>query len=238
MDHIQISAQIQEVAEVCGIAVSSKQASLLAQHLMLVEETNKQFNLTRITSPEDAVVLHVIDSLLLLPYMADSPLPFLDFGTGAGFPGIPLGIMTGRKGLLLDSIGKKVRAVQGFIARLHLENLQAVQERVEQLGAEQPKGFSFVTARAVASLPVLVEYASPLLCRHGVLCVTKGKPDAEELERGAAAAKLCGMELLSSDVWELPLHYGTRTILCYQKVRKSTVKLPREIGKAKHEPLA
>lgn len=238
MDLYQVHARIQELAEVCGITVSEHQAALLAQHLSLVEETNKQFNLTRITSYEDAVVLHVIDSLLLLPYMTNTPLPFLDFGTGAGFPGIPLGIMTGRKGLLLDSVGKKVKAVQGFIEQLGLDNLYAVQERVEQLGVEQPKGFSFVTARAVAALPVLVEYAAPLLCCHGVLCVSKGRPDAEELERGTVAAELCGMELLSSDTLELPLHYGTRTILCYQKIRKSKLKLPREVGKAKHQPLA
>lgn len=230
--------QIQERAQAYDIEVSPHQAELLARHLDMVEETNKQFNLTRIVSDEDALVLHILDSLLLVRYMNQSPLPFLDFGTGAGFPGIPLGIMTGRTGILLDSVGKKVMAVEKFIEALGLDNLTAVKDRVENLAVERPRSFSFITARAVASLPVLVEYAAPLLSRNGVLCVSKGKPTDEEVERGEAAAKICGLAHVSTDTYRLPADYGTRTIICYQKVRKPSIKLPRQVGKAKHEPLA
>ncbi len=234
----EIIPQIQELAHGYDIEVTDEQAALLAKHVDLVEETNKQFNLTRITSLDDALVLHILDSLLLVRYLNNSLLPFLDFGTGAGFPGIPLGIMSGRRGTLLDSVGKKVNAVQSFISELGLHNLEAVHERVETLALQRSKGYSFVTARAVASLPVLVEYAAPLLCRNGILCVSKGRPTNEEGSRGDAAAEMCGMTRVSTDVLRLPKDYGVRTIICYKKVRKSRVKLPRQAGKAKNEPLA
>lgn len=238
MEQDKTASRVQELAALYEIEVTDSQAQLLVRHLELVEEVNKQFNLTRIVSQDDAVVLHILDSLLLVKYMNQSPLPFLDFGTGAGYPGIPLGIMSGREGLLLDSVGKKVKAVQSFISQLGLSSLEAVQDRVETLATNRPKAFSFITARAVASLPVLVEYAAPLLSHNGILCVSKGKPSAEEVERGDAAAGICGLKRLSLDTLQLPCDYGTRTIICYQKVRKPRVALPRANGKAKHEPLA
>ena len=100
------------------IDCSHTQADLLIRDLELVLEKNKVVNLTRIEALRDAVTLHLVDSLVPLGTKTFKPsegLRFLDIGTGAGFPGIPLVIMTGMEGLLIDSVGKKVNAVNEFI---------------------------------------------------------------------------------------------------------------------------
>lgn len=93
-------------------APNKRQRELLDKHLELVIEENKVTNLTRIVDWESAQVLHVEDSLAGLPEVEEAlEGPYLDMGSGAGFPGIPLAIMTGRETLLADSVGKKTRAL-------------------------------------------------------------------------------------------------------------------------------
>lgn len=95
-----------------SLSVTDVELRKCIQHLDLVLETNKTTNLTRILNVEDAAVLHILDSLVLLSYINKAPEgALLDMGTGAGFPGIPLTITTHRKATYIDSVGKKVDAV-------------------------------------------------------------------------------------------------------------------------------
>lgn len=225
------------------IASTAEQRELLLRHLDLVVEKNKVVNLTRIVDEQDAIVLHVIDSLLMLPVVEAQGFSddsrYLDMGTGAGFPGIPIGIMTGARGLLVDSVGKKVAAVQEFINGLSLQDrLDAAAERVEQLALEQPNSFDLVTARAVADTGILVEYASPLLSNGGKLCILKANIDRLEIKRGDKTASLVGMSRVSRETFELPMGKGHREILIYTKTGIPKVKVPRAIGMAKKKPLA
>lgn len=234
---------LDEVLAGFGISSTEEQRSLLLRHLDLVVEKNKVMNLTRIVEPHDAVLRHVVDSLLLLPSIEKLELTdkaiFVDIGTGAGFPGIPLGVMTPYQGVLIDSVGKKVGAVQEFIAALGLEErLQAQAVRAEHLARTSPESCDLVVARAVAELGVLVEYASPLLKRGGYLVVSKAKVSDEELTQGDKTAKLVGMRLVSRETYELPEDMGHREIFTYVHDRKSSVRLPRRTGDAKHRPLA
>lgn len=221
-----------------------KQCQLLLQHLDLVVEKNKVINLTRITEDREAIIRHVVDSLLLLRQVqlvaSDSEKTrFVDVGTGGGFPGIPLGVMTSCQGLLIDSVGKKVNAVNEFIDKLGLSTqLSARQVRAEELAKGERSSFDIVTARAVADLGVLVEYASPLLKRGGKLIVSKAQIKDEEIERGSKTAKIVGLSLVSRETFELPEDQGHREILTYVHDRKSSIKLPRATGLAKKKPLA
>ena len=102
-----------------SLSVTDVELRKCIQHLDLVLETNKTTNLTRILNVEDAAVLHILDSLVLLPYINKAPEgALLDMGTGAGFPGIPLTITTHRKATYIDSVGKKVDAVNSFVHAL------------------------------------------------------------------------------------------------------------------------
>lgn len=97
---------------------------LLEKHLSLVIEANKATNITRISSWEDGMLLHVKDSLLGLDALNACPAGrYADIGTGAGYPGIPLAIESGRETLLVDSVAKKVQILDGFISELGLQNV-------------------------------------------------------------------------------------------------------------------
>ena len=223
-----------------GIPVKQQQLELLLTHLDLVVEKNKVLNLTRIVEARDAIIRHCVDSLLLLatlPSCAEQRR-FLDIGTGAGFPGIPLGIMTDDLGVLIDSVTKKSKAVDEFIGQLGLsDRLVARSIRAEELALEEPASFDYVVARAVADLATLVEYASPLLKNDGYLIVSKANIDEQELRRGMKTADLVGLQRVSRETFELPNGQGHRETYLFQKKNPSKVRLPRKPGMAKHKPL-
>lgn len=221
------------------IFVTDNQLTLLARHLDLVIERNRSINLTRITTLDEAVYLHVVDSLLLLDAFANaSDGPFVDMGTGAGFPGIPLAIVTDRPALLVDSVGKKAKAVAEFVDELGIsDRVSTAAVRMEHVGEERREAFAVATARAVAQTNVLVEYAAPMLRHGGRLVVAKARPSEEELKAGKRAATLCGMRFVSRETHELPRELGHREILSYERARKPKLSLPRAVGMAKHHPL-
>lgn len=222
-----------------SLKVSSDELKACVDHLDLVLQANKTTNLTRILNVEDAAVLHILDSLVLLPYIEKAPEgALLDMGTGAGFPGIPLTIVTHRRATYIDSVGKKVDAVNSFVQTLGLKHAHAVHDRLEEYARSHKKQFSVVTARALAPLPVLVEYAAPYLKDGGLFIVTKGNPSNEELASGMSAAKICGFTLFQNDAIDLPGGLGHRKFIVLKKSHPASVSLPRANGMAKKNPLA
>lgn len=244
----ELAAESQRLVELCsqaGIDVDQAVSRRLIRYLDLVLEKNKVLNLTAVREWDKALVLHLVDSLTLLEEFDKQPQGlknrlFLDMGCGAGFPGIPLALARPeRRGMLCDSVKKKIKAVDEFIAALGLgEQLQTSSERLETLGMTHRRSCGCVVARAVGSLPVLIEYATPILSRRGRLVVSKGVPEESELEAGLEAAELCGLELMSQRLFDLPQGYGQRTVLTYEKVAEPTVALPRAVGAAHKQPLA
>lgn len=239
MDERRLNEELQRALDGFGIETTVRQRGLLIQHLSLVIDKNKTTNLTRIVDPHDAVILHIVDSLLLVPSVSKAPRgTFVDVGTGAGFPGIPLGIITGRRGILIDSVRKKVESVHEFIETLGLvETLSCMHVRAEDLAREHPASFSVVVARAVAQTNVLVEYAAPLLSHDGLLVIAKAHVTDEELTAGDRAADICGLGRVSRETYELPEAKGHREVICYRKEGKPSIRLPRKSGTAKRDPL-
>lgn len=236
----ELEQKLIELANGYGIEVTAEQARLMVAHLDLVIEKNKVLNLTRITEPSEGLVLHCLDSLMPLAFISSqigSQDVVLDVGTGAGFPGIPLAAVTGAHCVLIDSVGKKVNAVNDFATVLGLDNVEALHVRAEELALQRPESFSYVFARAVAQSNVLVEYASPLLKMGGILVLEKANPTDNEIAAATKAAKLCGMRFVSRETCELPDRLGHREILQFQKTGKSKLKLPRQNGMAKNHPL-
>ncbi len=240
VSHWDLVDQLLDELEWYGLDCSNEQASLLIRHLELVEKKNQTVNLTRIVALRDAVTLHIVDSLVPLlteGFRPSEGLRFADIGTGAGFPGIPLAVMTGMDGLFIDSVGKKVTAVNEFIDILGLDSCLAVNVRAEILGKEQPESFDYVCARAVAQSNVVMEYATPMLKYGGQVVLEKANPSGEELDNANYAAQILGLERVSRESFELPRGLGHREILIYEKVRSSRIKLPRRNGLAKSNPL-
>ena len=223
-----------------GISLTQEQAQMLVSYLGLVIEKNKVVNLTRITNPSEAITLHLVDSLLPLvsnSLHVDESSKILDMGTGAGFPGVPVAVVTGAQALLVDSVRKKTDAVAEFVAALGLGNVSTRHSRLEELARELTSSQDVVFARAVARTNVLIEYATPYLSQNGVLVVGKGRPEDDEITEAEKAAALCGLSLVSHETFELPHDLGHREILIYKKVGKSKIKLPRRTGLAKSQPL-
>lgn len=243
MDQIEIDEAVEQlVSELkqMGLACPKNKARKMIRHLELVIEKNMVMNLTRIVTLRDAVTLHIVDSLVPLltkDFVPSEGLRFVDIGTGAGFPGIPLAIMTNMQGTLIDSVGKKVTAVNEFIHQLDLESCRALAVRAELLAVDEPRAFDFVCARAVAQSNVLIEYATPLLKYGGQLILEKANPTSEELDNANYAAQVCGLVRVSRETFELPRDLGHREVLIYEKDHDARIKLPRRNGLAKSDPL-
>ncbi|MCL2137799.1 MAG: 16S rRNA (guanine(527)-N(7))-methyltransferase RsmG, partial [Coriobacteriia bacterium] len=184
---------------------------LALRHLELVMQYSQEINLTSIKDFNQAIFFHIYDSLLGLPYMlkensyTDGSIEarFVDIGSGAGYPGIPLAIYSGLNGMLVESIQKKAVYLCQFVDELGLsDKLQVEAVRAEKLAISRPGAFDFVCARAVASLASLMELTSPLLKPNGILIAYKGPASIEEAQNAKGIEKLLGMsiELLEESV--------------------------------------
>ena len=189
----------------------SRLVELGSQHLKLIVAANREFNLTRILTPEDAAVKHVLDSVLPWRHFAASK-HVLDAGTGAGFPGIPLAIVLPEvRFTLAESIGKKARFVQQAVGELTLTNVTVVIGRAEDL--LRSTHVPVITARAVAPL----QRAAPLFgkaVRHGSVALLYKGPDPEtEIMEAAAELKREKLRAHVLERFTLPEDAGTRTLV-------------------------
>lgn len=219
--------------------ITHAQQNLMKKHLDLLIEANKVTNLTRITSEEEARVLHVEDSLVAVPELSDAPEGLYgDLGTGGGYPGIPLAIVSGRETVLVDSVGKKTAVLDQIVQDLGLqERVSTYTGRIEELALERCGAFSVLTARALTQLPSLLELAVPLLCLGGRLISYKANISDEELSAARALEGKLGMKLVSDRFLLLSDGVTSRRIFVFEKVAEPTVKLPRRNGMAQKKPL-
>lgn len=162
-----------------GHQLADADAGRLATLLTELERWNQRINLTAIRDIDEMVPAHILDSLAVRPYVRGPRV--IDIGTGAGFPGLPLAIVEPDiEFVLLDSVGKKIRFVEHMIGELGLDNVEAVKARAEDYAPGNR--FDTVIARALATVPRLVELSSHLVGEDGQLLALKGKYPAEELE--------------------------------------------------------
>lgn len=213
-----------------------KNQSLLEKHLDLVLEANLTTNITAIRDRDEGWHRHVLDSLVGLPELEASPAgAFADMGSGAGYPGIPLAVETGREALLIDSVQKKARILEGFVQELGLKNVSVYRGRIEAVSDTHPHYFAAVTARALSKLSVLMELASPLLQLHGHLICYKALVDDEEFFHALSLRKKLGYQLFSDRTVEVD--NTIRRIIVFEKVSKPALKLPRTPGFAQKKAL-
>lgn len=179
-----------------GITLSQSEAEKLEAYHKMLLEASKVMNLTAITDESEMADRHYADSLSPL---AQAGLitggSLIDVGTGAGFPGLPLAIARPDISVtLLDSLKKRLDFLKTVIDALNITNVTLVHARAEDAAAGELRGkFDIVVARAVAPLPVLLEYTLPFAAIGGAVIAYKGPSAEEELESaGNALAKLGG----------------------------------------------
>ncbi|MEY3220262.1 MAG: rRNA ((527)-N(7))-methyltransferase RsmG [Pseudomonadota bacterium] len=159
------------------LELSPEQIKQLLDYLVLLQKWNKVYNLTAISNPLEMVVLHLLDSLVIIPHLKGQT--FLDVGTGAGLPGFVLAIARSDWQItLLDSNAKKTRFLIQTMAELGLQNVKVVCSRIEHW--ETYQRFDVVTSRAYSELGLFCEQCLPFCAPNGYLAAMKGKyPDNE-----------------------------------------------------------
>lgn len=220
------------------VTPSIEQRKLLDLHLQLVIKENKITNLTRIIDWDSAQILHIEDSLVGLPEIISAPSgKYLDMGTGAGFPGIPIAIMTKRETVLADSVGKKTKALDRIIDTLDIaSHVSTYNGRIEELSLISPESFSVISARALSSLASLLELSSPLLQKNGYLVCYKSQDVDDELKHAKSVADKLGFEYRSRRDTLLSDGVTERSIIVFKKIHEPLVILPRRIGIAQKKP--
>jgi 16S rRNA (guanine527-N7)-methyltransferase len=223
-----------------GCSISKEQATLLAAHFNYIVKQNRKMNLTRICEEQSGISLHIEDSLTALSELKKAPEgELVDLGSGGGFPGIPLLVMTARSGTLVEATTKKARVLQEFIREHDLERRIVVEaQRVEEIARTKSNRFAVATARALSSLPALMELASPLLYEGGVLIAYKTDTVTAELDRARSLEGQLGMTLISTRSFTLSDGSTKRTIVQIKKTAPAKLPLPRRNGQAQRHPLA
>jgi 16S rRNA (guanine527-N7)-methyltransferase len=193
---------------------------------------------TTVRDPAEAVDRHVADSLVALDLDAvRAARRIADLGAGAGWPGLALAAALPEAHVaLVESAVRHTRYLERAVQAGGLANVEVVHARAEQW----PAGISahdLVCARALAALPVLCEYAAPLLMETGVLVAWKGAVAEEEAGAGAAAAAIVGLEPIEVRAVEPYPEAERRTLHVFRKVAQTPDRFPRRPGMAVKRPL-
>lgn len=224
-----------------GFQPSSLQIDQFIRFFQLLEEWNKKMNLTSITSPEEVVTHHFLDSASCAstPYFKKCDR-LLDLGTGAGFPGIPLKILyPGKTFTLMDSLAKRITFLKAVSESLGLEKLDLVHARAEEAAREvvYREMFDGVVSRAVASLPVLLEYTVPFIKKDGWLICQKGPKWREELQEAEQAMKLLSVSLEEVMLVNIPKADLSHHVMVFRKDQRTSKEYPRKAGTPGKRPL-
>ncbi len=225
-----------------GLSPTPTHISQLERYLALLLIWNEQLNLTAIREPEEIWVRHFLDALSCHLVTGNlSGLRLVDVGTGAGFPGIPLKIVFPDMHLtLVESVAKKTHFLRTVIEDLHLLGVTILTERAEVLGqqAEHREQYDWVVARAVASLPILLEYLLPLCRVNGYVLAQKGENVQAELEASRSALVVLGGEIQDrQEVW-LPARPQAHSLVTIHKTRPTPSAYPRRPGIPSKRPLS
>ncbi|MBA4821858.1 16S rRNA (guanine(527)-N(7))-methyltransferase RsmG [Pantoea ananatis] len=187
--------KLTSLLQAAKISLYDQQKQQLVAYVGLLDKWNKAYNLTSVRDPQQMLVRHILDSIVVAPHLQGSR--FIDVGTGPGLPGIPLAIvMPEAHFTLLDSLGKRVRFLRQVQHELGLTNIEPVQSRVEAFPSEPP--FDGVISRAFASLEDMVSWCHHLPAENGRFYALKGvRPDEEiaSLPAGYALDKVISLHV-------------------------------------------
>lgn len=194
---------------------------------MLVEWNNK-FNMTTILEEKDVFLLHFYDSLCLSKVVSlNEKKSLCDFGTGAGFPGLPIAIVFSKVNVtLVESNQKKCMFLNAVIDKLNLKNVVVINDRIENYSSKEREKFDIVTCRAVTSIPMILEMATPLVKVNGLLVPLKSNCE-DELIKYSYLEKELGIKLVNKEIYDLPINDAYRVIPVYKKEKLTDKKYPR-----------
>ena len=230
---------LKDYFEEMNIPCSDEKLQQFMKYRDLVLEYNQQLNLTSITDPEEFLLKHFIDSVVIcdMEEFMDAR-KVMDLGTGAGFPGVPLAILAPDKQFVLaDSLDKRIRVVTDMVREIGLRNVTCVHGRAEELGRNKSyrEKFDLWVSRAVADLSVLSEYCIPFVKEGGAFIAYKGPDVDEEVDQAMTAIEELGGAV--DTIEEMEIGDMTRSLVVIYKESKTPGKYPRTPGKPKKSPI-
>jgi 16S rRNA (guanine527-N7)-methyltransferase len=234
--------QLQAQLKSWGVGLAHSQLSLLSVYADLLA-TYELANVIGTKDREKIILEHLSDSLsCLVPRCIRSGDSVIDVGAGGGLPGVPLSIGAPKIHVsLLEAVEKKVRFLEYARLELGLGNIEVLHDRAEDVGRkpEYSEVFDLATARALAPLPGVLEYCTPLVRPGGAILAMKGRLPEEELTQGVEASRELGIELREVQkvdfIAQLP--QKERKLVIFDKVRATSDRFPRRAGFAKKRPL-
>ncbi len=223
-----------------GIEINEDLSKKLEIYADLLREWNEKINLTAILDDEGIAVKHFLDCLLVgkAAEFKDG-MKIIDVGTGAGFPGLVLAAAyPGISVTLLDSTGKKLKAVEDIASKMGVKNVHIVHSRAEEAGkkSEYREKYDFATARAVAELRVLLEYTLPFVKKGGSFLSLKAAIAKEEIEGASKSLQTLGGIVEGVNEFTLP-GGDKRVIINIKKISQTSPKYPRPSAQISKKPL-
>ena len=232
---------VQHAQRQLGLHLTRSQLTALSLYEKELVDWNTRFNLTAIRDPQEIYIKHFLDSLTCLMALRESSVDrLIDVGTGAGFPGIPIRIVYPKMQLtLVESVGKKAEFCRHVVNILDLQGVEVVQERAEVLGQNPSyrERFDWAVARAVAILPVLVEYLLPLVRVGGSILAMKGESGPAEAHSAQRALGVLGGHLRQLIPVTLPGVAEERYLVVIDKIAATPNGYPRKVGVPAKRPL-
>ena len=237
-----ISTLIQECKKQ-NIELDESKAKALKEYKELLVEWNEKMNLTAITEDYEVIVKHFVDCLECT-HLITNEKKIIDVGTGAGFPGMPLAIYYPQiEFTLLDGLNKRLIFLEEVVNKLGLKNVKIVHARAEEAARNEEyfEFFDAVVSRAVANLPVLLEYTSPYVKVNGKCIVMKGDNAKEELNLAKNAMNILKLKNIENKEYKYSYTIDSeeynRTILYIEKIGNTPNKYPRNYGQIKKKAL-
>jgi 16S rRNA (guanine527-N7)-methyltransferase len=236
--------QTTEVRAACaaiGAVLNDIQAQQIVDYAALLTTWNTKINLTAITDPQAILKLHFVDALTLLSVLPDKPgLRLIDVGTGAGFPGLPVKIARPDVDVtVIDGTAKKITFCTEIIRTLRLDRTRALHTRSEDLAHDPAhrERYDVVVARAVAALPVLVEYLLPFAKPGGLVIAMKGSAADQETQDAHNAIRILGGAPPVLHTVALPDLPDKRALIVIEKRAPTPARYPRPAGAPRTSPL-
>lgn len=242
MKIINFKETLKEEANKINISLNDNILNQLELYKNILLEWNEKINLTAITDDYEFIMKHFIDSLEIVKYI-DSSKKVIDVGTGAGFPGIVIAIyFEGKLNItLLDALNKRINFLQEVINMLKLSNITLVHGRAEECAKmkEYREKYDTVVSRAVANLPVLLEYEIPYVKIDGNCLIMKGDNVDVEIEKANKAFGILNCKIINRYKYNYTVNEEmyNRVILDIKKTRETSNKYPRNNGQIKKNPL-
>ena len=230
-----------KAAEDVGLELTTEQYDQFITYMRLLQEWNEKINLTAILEDEEIIKKHFIDSIKA--FKRDEfkkNVNMIDVGTGAGFPGIPIAIMSPNINVtLLDSLNKRIKFLDIVISKLGLKNIKTIHSRAED-GARNKKlreKFDIATSRAVANMSVLSEYCLPYVKVGGKFIALKGPAVDQEIEESDVAIKTLGGEL--EQICEVKIEDTDlrHNLVVVKKIKECAKTYPRKAGTISKNPI-